>query len=144
MEFSRQEYWRSHQGIFPNQGSNPCLPHCRQILFCLSHEESPIRNLEKIGKVTLKNTMKLNFPIFSQVNLHTKPNLKKKKRKWRLNFVCRVCRQSKGSELNDYRDLSWSYESLMHSSPSRNLPVKQMRRLIFTVQMYSTQDVLKR
>ena len=25
------------QGIFPTQGSNPCLPHCRQILYQLSH-----------------------------------------------------------------------------------------------------------
>ena len=29
------------QGIFPTQGSNPGLPHCRQILYCLSHQESP-------------------------------------------------------------------------------------------------------
>ena len=28
------------QGIFPTQGSNPGLPHCRQILYCLSHQES--------------------------------------------------------------------------------------------------------
>ena len=25
------------QGIFPTQGSNPGLPHCRWILYCLSH-----------------------------------------------------------------------------------------------------------
>ena len=29
------------QGIFPIQGSNPGLPHCRQILYCLSHQGSP-------------------------------------------------------------------------------------------------------
>ena len=29
------------QGIFPTQGSNPGLPHCRQTLFHLSHQESP-------------------------------------------------------------------------------------------------------
>ena len=29
------------QGIFPTQGSNPCLPHCRQILYQLSHKRSP-------------------------------------------------------------------------------------------------------
>ena len=27
------------QGIFPTQGLNPFLPHCRQILYQLSHEE---------------------------------------------------------------------------------------------------------
>ena len=29
------------QGIFPTQGSNPGLPHCRQILYHLSHQSSP-------------------------------------------------------------------------------------------------------
>ena len=29
------------QGIFPTQGSNPSLPHCRQILHHLSHRERP-------------------------------------------------------------------------------------------------------
>ena len=29
------------QGIFPTQGSNPGLPHCRQILYQLSHQRSP-------------------------------------------------------------------------------------------------------
>ena len=29
------------QGIFPTQGSNPGLPHCRWILYCLSHKGSP-------------------------------------------------------------------------------------------------------
>ena len=29
------------QGILPSQGSNPSLPHCRQILYQLSHKGSP-------------------------------------------------------------------------------------------------------
>ena len=29
------------QGVFPTQGSNPDLPHCRQILHPLSHQGSP-------------------------------------------------------------------------------------------------------
>ena len=29
------------QGIFPTQGSNLGLPHCRQILYRLSHQGSP-------------------------------------------------------------------------------------------------------
>ena len=28
-------------GIFPTQGSNPGLPHCRQVLYHLSHQGSP-------------------------------------------------------------------------------------------------------
>ena len=29
------------RGIFPTQGSNPSFPHCRQILYQLSHQGSP-------------------------------------------------------------------------------------------------------
>ena len=29
------------QGIFPTQGLNPCLPHCRWILYQLSHKRRP-------------------------------------------------------------------------------------------------------
>ena len=29
------------QGVFPTQGSNPGLLHCRQILYCLNHQGSP-------------------------------------------------------------------------------------------------------
>ena len=29
------------QGIFPTQGSNPGLPHCRRILYQMSHKGSP-------------------------------------------------------------------------------------------------------
>ena len=29
------------QGIFPTQGSNPGLPHCRQTFYCLSNQGSP-------------------------------------------------------------------------------------------------------
>ena len=29
------------QGIFPTQGSNPGLPHCRRILYHLSHQKKP-------------------------------------------------------------------------------------------------------
>ena len=45
MEFSRPEYWIPEylsllQGIFPTQGLNPGLPHCRQILYKLSYKGS--------------------------------------------------------------------------------------------------------
>ena len=30
----------SSQGIFPTQGLNPDLPHCRQILYHMSHQGS--------------------------------------------------------------------------------------------------------
>ena len=34
------------QGIVPTQGSNPCLSHCRQIPYCLSHQGSPKLHIE--------------------------------------------------------------------------------------------------
>ena len=36
------------QGFFPTQGSNPGLPHCRQILYQLSHKRS-LRILEWVA-----------------------------------------------------------------------------------------------
>ena len=47
MGFSRPEYWSGAgchsllQGIFPKQGLNLGLLHCRQILYPLSHQGSP-------------------------------------------------------------------------------------------------------
>ena len=35
------------QGIFCNQGSNPGLPPCRQILYCLSHQGRPRQHIKK-------------------------------------------------------------------------------------------------
>ena len=55
MEFSRPEYCSGYsllQGIFPTQGSNPGLPHCRQVLYQLSHQGSP-RALDGVGSLSL-------------------------------------------------------------------------------------------
>ena len=45
MGFSRQQYCSGlpfpSQRIFPAQGSNPDLPHCRQTLYPLSHQRNP-------------------------------------------------------------------------------------------------------
>ena len=42
------------QGIFPTQGENPGLLHCRQILYHLSHQESSERSVAptEIGAAT--------------------------------------------------------------------------------------------
>ena len=42
------------QGIFPTQGSNPGIPHCRQTLYRLSYQESPGK-----GRVGRKATQSL-------------------------------------------------------------------------------------
>ena len=59
MEFSRSEYW-SLQGIFPTQGSNPGLLHCRWILNQLSHKGS-LRILPFPSPITVK--VPVNFII---------------------------------------------------------------------------------
>ena len=46
------------QGIFPTQGSNPGLPHCRQILYQLSHKGSPFYQR------TLLNFFLISFFLF--------------------------------------------------------------------------------
>ena len=50
--FSRQEYWSGLPcpplGELPNQGLNPDLSHCRQILYHLRHHGSP-RTLEWVA-----------------------------------------------------------------------------------------------
>ena len=51
-EFSRQEYWSGlwfpAPGIFPTQGSNLGLLHCRWMLYHLSHQGSPAEILDII------------------------------------------------------------------------------------------------
>ena len=41
------------QGIFPTQGLNPGLLHCRQILYCLSYQGNNSKNLVKKKKSLL-------------------------------------------------------------------------------------------
>ena len=40
------------QGIFPTQGSNPCFPHCRWILYILSHQGSPVDSENSANSLT--------------------------------------------------------------------------------------------
>ena len=51
------------QGIFLTQGSNPGLPHCRQILYQLSHQGSP-------GQVRWSG-IPISLRIFQFVVIHT-------------------------------------------------------------------------
>ena len=39
------------QEIFPTQGSNPGVPHCRQILYWLSHQGSPSLQIEVVSEL---------------------------------------------------------------------------------------------
>ena len=51
------------QGIFPTQGSNPGLLHCRQILYHLSHQRSPMAQWLNISH--LKNISQMTYPFYS-------------------------------------------------------------------------------
>ena len=54
------------QGIFPTQGLNPGLSHCRQTLYHLSHQGSPCGERESIKIYTQLlqlNSRKINDPI---------------------------------------------------------------------------------
>ena len=74
------------QGIFPNQGLNPGLLHCRKILYQLSHKVSPVSirslpflssivpilgwNVPLIFPIFLKRSLFLPFLVFSSISLH--------------------------------------------------------------------------
>ena len=53
------------QGIFPTQGSNPGLPHCRQTLYPLSHQGSPHHSS------FLFQTRFLFVPLFPPLYIHS-------------------------------------------------------------------------
>ena len=66
MEFSRQEYRNGlpfpSPGVFPTQGSNPRLLHCRWILHHLSHQRSP--SIYLLGKSRTSDLRPLTFTFF--------------------------------------------------------------------------------
>ena len=62
-----QNTWASSQsllqGIFSIQGSNPGLPHCRWILYCLSHQGSPKMLMQQ--KYNIYPHRDLNMDVFN-------------------------------------------------------------------------------
>ena len=60
------------QGIFPTQGSNPGLSHCRQVLYQLSHQGSPLgqTNLRKPTERTEK-CQSSQDPLLYHIRLQT-------------------------------------------------------------------------
>ena len=62
------------QGVFPTQGSNPpCLPHCRRILYQLSHKGSPWNHVNLVFLETVNILkMMLSISFFSYVSPDTK------------------------------------------------------------------------
>ena len=86
-DFSGKNTWvacRSlFQGIFQTQGFNPSLSHCGQILYHLSHQQSPLRlnellgwNTDSIGLVSSWSDTPENFQclcVFSSISLPHPP-----------------------------------------------------------------------
>ena len=67
------------QGIFPTQGSNPGLPHCRWVLCQLSDKGSPVRRYGDIKKLCCFQLPRIPFAFFwipscSYIIIHS-PNL---------------------------------------------------------------------
>ena len=65
------------QGIFPTQGSNPGLPHCKQILYQLSHQGSPTEVKHKSPNMMRENL--INRPCVSLTLNVIAPLLTRKK-----------------------------------------------------------------
>ena len=68
MGFSRQEYW---SGLpFPSPGELPGLPHCRQMLYRLSHKEGV--NMINARGALLLHQVPLSYSI--HINLINPPS----------------------------------------------------------------------
>ena len=50
MRFFRQEYWSGLPFPAPGDLPDPGIPHCRQILYCLSHQGSPFSICFSMGR----------------------------------------------------------------------------------------------
>ena len=66
------------QGIFLIQGSNPGHPHCRQILYQLTHKGSPINR-----KIPVKTTVRYHLTLVRMAIIKKSTNNKKLDRVWR-------------------------------------------------------------
>ena len=76
MEFSKQEYWSGrhalHQAIFLTQGSNPVLPHCRQIIYHLTHQGSPFRSPQSTKQSSLMLYSRFSLAVLYMVSIVNK------------------------------------------------------------------------
>ena len=86
------------QGIFPTQGSNPGFLHCRQVLYLLSHKESP-RILEWVaypfssGSSRWRNGNRILLhcrQIFYQLSYQGSPGIKHQGAQW-FHCSCEEC-----------------------------------------------------
>ena len=57
-------------GIFPTQGSNPGLPHCRQILNHLSHQGSPLLTISSVQLLSRVQLFVTPWTAAHQASIH--------------------------------------------------------------------------
>ena len=88
------------QGIFPIQGSNPCLL-CRQILYCLSHQRSPCGNMAVIKTISISFHTGTNpLATLSNLKLQTERSIQK---------ACSLDHETRG------QDLKWEQVGIRES-----------------------------
>ena len=63
------------QGIFPIQGSNPGLLHCRRILYHLSHQGSP-EPMNKLMLFIFKEKKRASIFYTNSLSIHRQPSAK--------------------------------------------------------------------
>ena len=88
MEFSRPEYWMGScsllQRIFPTQGLNPGLPHCRWILYRLSYQWSPcVYRSFNLKKIIIGNI----YLCWPKINASLHMLDTRKKSKWKFSAI---------------------------------------------------------
>ena len=64
------------QGMFPTQGSNPGLLHCRRILYQLSHKGSPEKPLKIKCLLNIKKKKSRGLAKFTPVNYRLRTNVR--------------------------------------------------------------------
>ena len=83
------------QGIFPTQGSNPGLPHCRQILYHLSHPQCVFKMVNQQGPTVEHREFCSTF----YNNLNMEKNWKRMKRQIIFIFKWEWRRLQKGAKM---------------------------------------------
>ena len=93
MGSSRQEYWSGlpfpSPGIFPTQGLNLGLLHCRQTPYPLSHQGSILGHKTSLSKFKRIEIISRIFSDYSFMKLESNHRKKNRKRMntWRLNNI---------------------------------------------------------
>ena len=137
MEFPRQEYWSGLpfllQEIFLTQRWNPSLLHCRQTLYCLSHQGSIF--LLRVVCISWPTEFELGDGFHFASGMWTEVSVQSKCfQKLILLFShslisCRPCSFSLGSRLRDMQ--STPAQMLIQSKPSSSQDLAKFQLAIF-------------